>query len=205
MRAAQGCTDDGTVQSERGEVDDLVLGGFVIVVPARQPSGDGAGVPERILTLSHCVMDAPGHDFYGWFTDAEEAESRRREEPFARTVVVAAPRAEVETLLRECGGPSMPYFDLLRRSERLPLGAALLGYEVVGVEEPLSFHSWHCYGFPADVRDALGVHVNAHGLVDDLTDALRVRDWMLARPPDEQAPDIPWVVVALVEYPVDRR
>lgn len=187
------------IAHEGGE-DDLVVGGYVVAVPAARPSAPGSGMPARILTVSHCIMDAPEHDLFGWFTDADEAEARRRDAPDALTVAVVIPQDEAEQLVRECGGPSMPYFDLLRRREAVPTGTALLGYEVVGVESSLSFHSWHCHDYAAEVRAALDVRVNRHGLIDGQADAVRVRDWMLARPPREQPVSVPWVVVALAEH-----
>lgn len=187
------------IERESG-ADDLVIGGFVIVVPAAPPSAPGSGLPDRILTVSHCLMDAPEHDYFGWFTDGDEAEIRRGGAADARTVTVVIPRDEAERLVREYGGPMMPYFDLLRRGDPVPDGTALLGYEVVGVESSLSFHSWHCHDYAAEVRVALGVTVNGHGLIDDRADAVRVRDWMLARSPREQPAPVPWVVVALAEH-----
>ncbi|QHT54823.1 hypothetical protein GXP71_01055 [Cellulomonas sp. H30R-01] len=179
--------------------DELVIAGYVVAVPAAAPPGVETSAPDRILTISSCLRDAPTPEFWDWFTDVEEAEQRRRSEaPEATTVTVALPRLEAVRLMSECGGPTQPYFGLLR--EMVPWsGSALLGFEVVGVEATLSFHSWHCHGYARDVRDALGIPLNDLGLVHRQEDAVRVRDWMLDRPPAEQPAPVPWVVVALAD------
>lgn len=89
----------------------------------------------------------------------------------------------------------MPYFHLLRTGA--PAEGDLLGYEVVGAEYTLDFHSWHCHGYADEVADDLGIRVNGVGLLASYVDARAVRDWMLARPVAEAPSPVPWVVVSL--------
>jgi hypothetical protein len=101
------------------------------------------------------------------------------------------------SFIREHGGVEQPYFDLLRTESWLPAGSAVLGYELVGAEATLDFHSWHCYGYAAGAFDELRVQLNEFGLIDTYSQATRVLTWILGQPPENQPAPVPWVVVAL--------
>ncbi|MFC8192162.1 hypothetical protein ACFUMH_10925 [Cellulomonas sp. NPDC057328] len=179
--------------------DELVVAGFVVSVPTAPPPGVEGVAPDCFVTVSPHLHDAPTPEWWDWFTEPAEAEACRASAgPQGRVLTVAMRRGDADTLMREHGGAAQPYYALLRDGVPAAHGAVVLGHEVVGVEA-FSFHSWHCYGYAAQVRVTLGVEVNDLGLLDRYDDAVRVRDWMLARPPTEQPPPVPWIVLTLVE------
>lgn len=90
----------------------------------------------------------------------------------------------------------MPYFQLLHSAT--PAEGEVLGYEIVGAEATLDFHSWHCHGYADEVADDLGIRVNDLGLLASYDPARAVRDWMLARTMDQAPSPVPWVVVGLL-------
>lgn len=73
----------------------------------------------------------------------------------------------------------------------------MLGYELVGAEATLDFHSWHCHGYAAGAFIELGVELNEVGLIDTYEQATRVLTWMLGQPPENQPAPVEWLVVAL--------
>lgn len=100
--------------------------------------------------------------------------------------------------MRQHGAAEQPYFDLLRTRSRIPAGSAVLGYEVVGAEWTLDFHSWHCHGYAAEVFDELRVQLNEFGLIDTYEQASRLLTWMLRQAPENQPEPVEWTVVAIV-------
>ncbi len=98
--------------------------------------------------------------------------------------------------MAEWEGERTPWFDLLRQGLPLSAEARIIGCEVVGAEEHLNFHSWHCHGYAADVRADLGVVLNER-LIPSLPLAQSILRWMLERPIAEAPKPVPWTVVAL--------
>jgi hypothetical protein len=88
-------------------------------------------------------------------------------------------------------------FDLLH--QHLPLGddMTILGFEIVGAESHLDFHSWHCHRYADDVAHSLEIRTNRYGLLPTRPEARTVLDWMLSLPPAETPKPVPWTVVAL--------
>lgn len=181
---------------------DLVMAGYVLTVPASAPP-DMATVPTTLLTISDCIMrDLPRPEFWDWYaTYAEAALAQSEHAPEAHVTPIALRSADAEDLMNEMGGDDQPYFTELRRLT--PFTGEVLGYEVVGAEDTLDFHSWHCHGYADEVNDALGIRVNDLGLLSTYSDAAAVLKWMLDRPSDEAPAPVPWVVVAL-GAPADR-
>lgn len=66
-------------------------------------------------------------------------------------------------------------------SDRSPLAAGgnALGFEPLGFEAT-KFHSWLCHYAPDEAHKQFGVRPNQLGLIDDLQDARRVNDWLVA-------------------------
>jgi hypothetical protein len=104
-------------------------------------------------------------------------------------------RSEVQNFVQANGGPDQPYLALVNRHQSLT--ASVLGYEIVGAELTLDFHSWHCHGYADEARDQLGIRVNDLGLLSSWEDATRVLDWMLDLPADQAPAPVDWWVVAL--------
>jgi hypothetical protein len=181
--------------------DQLIVAGYVLVAPTPRPNGqEYEPLPETFLTISDCLMsDLPRPEFWDWFVDRQEAEhARMTRAPQAETLTVAMTLEDGLKFMREQGGPEQPYFDLLRAQLRLPAGAAMLGYELVGAEPTLDFHSWHCHGCAAAAFDELRVELNEFGLIDTYEQGTRVLTWMLGQPPENQPAPVEWMVVALV-------
>ena len=183
--------DDGPVTD-----DDLILAGYVLTVPSDAPPGLSS-VPTSIVTVSDCIMKTlPRPEFWDWFEDLDQAKrAQATQAPEAQMTAVALRPADAATLMDEMGGAGQPYFALLRQSVRF--NGTVLGYEVVGAEQTLDFHSWHCHGYADDASVALGIQVNDIGLLPTYSTAAAVLKWMLDRPESEAPEPVPWVVVAL--------
>jgi hypothetical protein len=162
-------------------------------------------VPEEILTISGCIDDdVPRPDRSDWYLDHVEAErARRQQAPHSRLVTVAMAVEDAEEFMAAVSGDEAPRgvrgddFDLLRRWVPLSDDVTILGFEIVGAESCLSFHSWHCHGYADEVADALDVRTNRDGLIPTRPAARSALDWMLSRPTDESPMAVPWTVVAL--------
>lgn len=176
----------------------MLLVGYVWTRPAAPPPGL-ASVPASILTISDCIMDdLPRPEFWDWFLSVEDAVAARRPNDSGEMQVVAVAMTETDAdrLVDELDGGEMPYVELL--NSRVPARGELLGYEVVGAEDTLDFHSWHCHGYADEVSHDLDIQVNEHGLLASYEDAVSVLDWMLARPADQAPAPVPWAVVGLL-------
>lgn len=182
-------------QDVGGTRGDMVVGGYVVVLPTTPHPA--SGLPDTIVTVSHCQTDAPSHELFGWFTDAEEAAAACVGTPGARVASVGIDRRDTGWFLQQYGGPEAELFDVLREMQPFPGGGVLLGHEVVGVGAIFFVHSWHCHDYAGWVQDELGVTVNALGLVAGHGDAERVRDWMLALPLEHQPAPVTWIVVGI--------
>ena len=156
-----------------------------------------ATVPKSIVTISDCIMKTlPRPEYWDWFEDFDEAKrARSTQAPEAQITAVALRPADAVDLMDEMGGADQPFFAGLTQS--VPFNGVVLGYEVIGAEFTLDFHSWHCHGYADDVSEALGIHVNGVGLLPTYSDAAAVLNWMLDRPDSEGPEPVPWVVVAL--------
>jgi hypothetical protein len=155
-------------------------------------------LPETFLTISDCLMsDLPQPEFSDWYVDRQEAERARvAGAAHAETVTVAMTVEDAVDFMQMQGGADQPYFDLLRRRSGLPAEATILGYELVGAEMSLDFHSWHCHGYAAAAFEELRVGLNEFGLIDTYEQATRVLTWMLGQPPENQPAPVEWRVVA---------
>jgi len=182
--------------------DGLIVGGWVIVRTVAVPSWVvGVRVPE-LFTISDCIQEdlpRPEPWFGDWFHNPQEAHDCARSVPAPDPLVVtvALPADMADEFMSEVEEGSATWFETLHQRALLPSDADILGFEVVGAEACLDFHSWHCHGYAAEVDDALGIRVNRRGLIPTLEEARRVLGWMLERPIDEAPEPVPWTVVAL--------
>jgi hypothetical protein len=180
--------------------NQLIVAGYVLAVPTPRPPGPkGALLLETFLTISDCLMsDLPKPEFWDWYVDRQEAERARvARAAHAETVTVAMTVADAVDFMLLQGGADQPYFELLRRRSRLPAEATIIGYELVGAETSLDFHSWHCHGYAAEAFDELRVGLNEFGLIDTYEQATRALTWMLGQPPETSPPPVEWRVVGL--------
>lgn len=172
-----------------------IVAGYVLVRPAAAPPGM-TSVPAQIVTISDCIMDdLPRPEYWDWFLNIDEAIRARAVIPDATIVAVGLEPDDARDLVEEMGGPAQPFFSLLHNE--VPAYGTLLGYEVVGAEQTLDFHSWHCHGYADDLLAARGIGLNDLGLFPSLTDARTALDWMTSLPADEAPAPVPWLVVAL--------
>ncbi|MEU0094594.1 hypothetical protein [Kribbella sp. NPDC006257] len=151
----------------------------------------------------------PEPEFIDWYTDRQEAAAVRAgwRDPLDLIAVGLTEEEAVE--LRSgaessagtessAGAESSAAFVYSLLDQRLPVpSSTLLGFEIVGAEATLQFHSWHCHDYLHEAERELGVRVNRLGLFDDHRDAERVRDWMLSQPATTAPKPVPWVVVSL--------
>ncbi len=185
--------------------EQLIVGGWVLAQKVPTPPSVGSALPAQLLTVSDCIqpdLPRPKPWLGDWFQDQHEAATAAESVlPRPQLVTVAMHPEDARRFIAECDEEPSPWFDLLRRGEPLPPDAVVLGYEVVGAEPTLDFHSWHCHGYADEVRSALGIAVNSLALLQSLGEARHVRDWMLARPPEQSPKPVPWAVIALAETP----
>lgn len=176
--------------------DTLVVAGHVLTAPVATPPWL-TGVPPTVLTISTCFREAlPAPPFWDWWVDLEDAELvRARMAPEADITTVALGRDEATGFMDELDGADQPFFEGLRSA--LPYDGAVLGYEVIGPEATLRFHTWHCHSYADEVREELGIGLTDLGLLGTRSDADAVLAWMLAQPPDKAPEPVPWVVAAL--------
>lgn len=181
------------------KTSQLILAGYMLVVPTPRPPGHEQVLPEKFLTISDCLMDdLPRPEFWDWYVDRDEAEHvRLSDAPHAETMAVAMNPDEARTFMEGQGGVDQPYFELLKMGRELPERSHVLGYEPVGAEETLDFHSWHCHGYAPEARSELDLRLNEQGMIGTYDEATRVLGWMLGQPPENQPAPVDWVVIAL--------
>lgn len=177
----------------------LIIAGWVLVTPTTRPQALGDSLPSTIVTISDCIQeDLPQPFGCDWFLDVAEADLARRDNA-AHAIVVSVsmrPRDAAE-IISQIADEEQHAMALLRRQLPLDAASAVLGFEVVGAESPLDFHSWHCHGYADEVEAELGIRTNSDGLIATVEEAAAVRDWMLSRPPEQAPAPVPWCVVAL--------
>lgn len=188
--------DDPCVNGE-----DLWVCGWVLAQEVRLPRAMGNSLPSQLLTISDCIqpeLPRPNPWDGDWFQERALAENAAAGmDPRPRVLTVAMHPAEARAFMDEWADEATPWFDLLRREQTLDRGESILGFEVVGAEEALDFHSWHCHGYLDDAHRDLGVGVNDLGLLPTLDEARAVLKWMSQLPPDDAPEPVPWTVVAL--------
>ena len=182
--------------------DVLFVAGWVLVRETESAAYLGASMPPRLVTISDCIQDElprPEPWLGDWFQDRDEADAaaRRLDDRSVMVVTVAMPRAEADDFAQAWSGEDAPWLSLLRGAVPLPADAKVLGYEVVGAQEVLDFHSWHCHGYADDVRVDLGIGLTDQGMVPDVSAARSILPWMLARPQAQAPKPVPWTVVCL--------
>ena len=170
------------------------------MVPTPTPRVLGKSLPPTIITTSQCIMeDLPCPEFWDWYQEQAEAERGRQTAPHARVITVAMHPDDATAFMAAHSGEPAPYFETLGRGQPLSTSAPVLGYEVVGAEWSLQFHSWHCHGYADEVARNLGILVNDEGLLPTRDHALAVLRWMLDLPADEAPTPVDWTVIALAE------
>jgi len=91
----------------------------------------------------------------GWVLIQDEAEAVHAAATVTgevpRTITVAMTPGDAAELMAQLDTEPSPWFDLLRQRVALGEEPDVLGFEVVGAEEGLGFHSWHCHGYADDV------------------------------------------------------
>lgn len=180
----------------------LIVVGWVLVRETETSAYLGATMPPRLLTISDCIQDElprPEPWLGDWFQERDEADAAARDlgDTGVMVVTVAMPRSEAEEFERGWAGEDAPWLALLRLAVPLPSDSKILGYEVVGAEEVLDFHSWHCHGYADEVRADLGIDLTDKGLIPDASAARSILSWMLERPDAEAPKPVPWTVVCL--------
>lgn len=177
--------------------DQLILAGYVVAGPTARPPGLDPLLPDPYVTVSSCLADdlrVP--EFSGWFQDFAEANAALDQSPSSDLLAVGLTQPDVATLMTGMADEDH-HFGLLRQARGMPAEAEMIGYEIVGAEYALTFHSWHCHGLASEAAAALGIQLNRHGLLDDHADAARTIDWMASLPADDAPAPVPWTVVAI--------
>jgi hypothetical protein len=180
--------------------EQLVVAGWVLVVPTPTPHALGKSLPSTIITTSQCIMeDLPRPEFWDWYQDLAEAERDCEVASQARVITVAMHPDDATAFMTAHSGEPAPHFEMLRRHQPLSSSARVLGYEVVGAQGLMELHSWHCHGYADDVAKSLGILVNDDGLLSTRDQALAVLRWMSALPADQTPASADWTVIALAD------
>jgi hypothetical protein len=106
------------------------------------------------------------------------------------------------TFLREVS-PSRGYGEIgmwtaVSRDRRLESLADPLGFDVLGVEQGGSLHTYSCNDLVDDYSRRLGVTFNRHGLIDDYRKAVAAAAYTMQD--DVGAEPVPWYPFRLYEY-----
>ena len=177
--------------------DRLIIAGYVVVAPTARPPGLEPLLPDPYVTVSACLADdLQVPEFSGWFQDLAEAEAAVCKSPTSDLLAVGFEPADADAFMADMTDEDY-HFVLLRQALGMPAEAQVIGFEIVGAEYALSFHTWHCHGLASEAAATLGIGLNRYGLLDDHADATRVLDWMNALPPEDAPAFVPWTAVAL--------
>lgn len=120
--------------------------------------------------------------------------------PHIRLLAAALPAAYVDGFLQHHapapGFGASGLYQLISRRIELADSGRVLGYEILGVEEGGSCHSFLCNYLEVPYRQELEVRFNDHGLIDDYSVAVHATDYTnLATTGAEPVPWYPWLVV----------
>lgn len=180
-----------------------IVAGWIWAIPTSTPPELGQSLPPELLTVSDCIgvdVPRPPDELGDWYQDRVEADTRALpgfSELGAHLLTVFMDSGDADEFMSHWNGQDSPFFDHLRRQQPPPSTAQILGFEVVGAEVPLDFHSWHCHGYADEVLTDLQIEVGELGLFNTLEEAHRVRDWMLALPAKQRPAEVPWTVVGV--------
>lgn len=158
-----------------------------------QAQVDSAFEAERFGWPNVWLDCASAESFYGQYLAAV---------PHIRLLAVALPDVYLDGFLQHHAlapelGASGLYQLLSRRIELADFGR-VLGYEILGVEEGGSCHSFLCNYLEVPYRQELGIRFNDHGLIADYADAARAADY--TNLPTTGAEPVPWYPWLVVEY-----
>lgn len=127
-----------------------------------------------------------------------------------RLLAVALPAAYLDGFLQH-GAPApgigaCGLYQLLSRRIKLADSATQLGYEILGVEEGGSCHSFLCNYLEVPYRQDLQIPFNDHGLISEYDDAVRAADYTnLPSTGSEPVPWYPWLIVEYTLPPNEER
>ena len=86
----------------------------------------------------------------------------------------------------------------LERTEALPDGGEVLGFEILGMADAPPFHSWLCNGLHELTAKELGIRPNARGFIDGQADVEKVAEF--CNRPDTPGEPTSWGAWRIVEY-----
>lgn len=182
----------------------LIVAGWVLVRPTPTAQCLGTTLPPLLWTISDCIQDdlpSPDPWLGDWFQD--EAEAVRAAATVTgelpRVVTVALVPEDAVDLMADANPDSSECFDLLRQHVALDDGCGVLGFEVVGAEQYVDVHSWHCHGYADEAWERLGIRTNDKGLISTYAEARAVLTWMCNLPDSEAPEPCLWTIVALAE------
>ncbi len=183
----------------------------------------GSAAPdERDVVRTRLGLDAAGFrtlqaqvdaafeaERFGWpnvWLDRVSAEEFYRQYlvavPDVRLLTVALPAIYLDGFLQRHtpapGFGACGLYQLLSRRIELAGPAQPLGYEILGVEEGGSCHSFLCNYLEVPYREELQVRFNEYGLIDDYADAVRAADY--TNLPTTGAEPVAWYPWLVVEY-----
>jgi hypothetical protein len=102
-------------------------------------------------------------------------------EPSAHLVGIGLHSSQIESFasqLTKDVNKGLGLVELVNENRPLASGGARLGFEPLGFDAT-KFHSWLCHYAPDGAYKQFGIRPNQFGLIEDLDNAVRVRDWLL--------------------------
>ncbi len=151
---------------------------------------------------------------FGWpnvWLDRASAEAFYRQYlvalPHMRLLAVVLPAAYLDEFLQHHtpapGFGACGLYQLLSRRLSPPGPTQTLGYEILGVEEGGSCHSFLCNYLEVPYRHELGVRFNDYGLINDYADAVRATNY--TNLPSTGSEPVPWYPWLILEYELPQR
>jgi hypothetical protein len=98
-------------------------------------------------------------------------------------------------------GSGVGVWTALTQGVRLNPGGALRGFDVLGMEDDGSFHSFSCNDLELTFAQKFGIVFNEHGLIDIYVKAVAASDY--ANEDEAGAEPVPWYPFRVDEYNLD--
>lgn len=162
---------------------------------------EGAFEAERFGWPNVWLERASAEEFYRQYLAAV---------PLVRLLAVALPAVYLDRFLEQHapapGFGACGLYQLLSRRVKSADSATTLGYEILGVEEGGSCHSFLCNYLEVPYRQVLQIPFNDQGLIDDYDDAVRAADYTnLPSTGSEPVPWYPWLIAEYALPPNEER
>ncbi|MBA3533295.1 MAG: hypothetical protein H0T73_15350 [Ardenticatenales bacterium] len=91
-------------------------------------------------------------------------------------------------------------YDAIAYGMQMEAGGTVLGYDVLGLDDNGSFHSWLCNGLEDEIHEQFGIRPNGNGLLNSIEEAMQCA--LYASSDDVDAEPVLWQPWLIVSYPI---